>query len=223
MRYDEAWDAYFVALDEAEPSGGSVVRCSRTQPNDTIDVEVVLNGADGAEVYSMKAALTCNAYASAVSEPVYLYSISDAELTPEPQTCRRRVIQVEGIGESLVESRFVSTMGYALWMPEGVFSYVSDDRGDCFIPENPNAAGVELVIAPATDEALSAGEVSSESLENGVSWIRSDREFAGTIERTYLIDLPELRLIAAATFPAEAAEGYGARLDEMLRTLEPTA
>lgn len=218
VRYDEAWDAYFVALGDAEECDAASVRCSRTQPNDTIDVEVVSQ--DGV---TLKAVLTQNAYADAVSTPVFLYSIQDAELTPEPQKRHSRLISLEGLEERVAECRFVSTAGYALWVPEGVLRCALEDRGDCFVPEDPEAAEVELVIAPAADEEILTGDVRTETLASGAVLTWTEAERAGSIERTYLIELSEMRFRAVAVYPKEAAEGYGARLDEMLRTMEPAA
>lgn len=79
VRYDEAWDAYYVGLGDVGDSYTQIASVSQLEDGST-QVEVTMGSYDVPQMYTMQAVLAPNPYADGMADPVYLYSVSSASL-----------------------------------------------------------------------------------------------------------------------------------------------
>ncbi|MDO4549530.1 MAG: hypothetical protein Q4D04_15680 [Clostridia bacterium] len=239
VRYDEAWDAYFVGLGdkgdiETRISGYSFLE------DGTVEVEVVMSSFDEVELYTMTASLEPNPYADAVTGGTYAYSVSEAILSESSPDYRIRSIMREGDEEEIAEVRYYSPYGYQIWYdPDLMERTSSDDDGyDEFAPIDPDALmPVSLTVVPveaAADEidelfheavadhragGWDMGEIETGELDGGMSFAVCEGVSDGVVVRLYLLKGVSQAYSVTAVFPEEATEGYGARLDIMVGTI----
>lgn len=151
---------------------------------------------------------------------------------------RASVILIEGMEEEITETLYVSEQGYSLWydaerlLPTELYGHT------CFAPdgmiEEPaiSLLIVDAEINPEDGEAFLGeavggygpeAEISNpswETLENGITIGSISAVEEGVVYRFYLIMDDVNVLCLTATYPQEAAEGYGARFDWLVRTIE---
>lgn len=153
-----------------------------------------------------------------------------------PQT-RQTIVMMEGMEEEIQETLFDSGLGYSIWyeadrlVPSEQYGHVT------FVPvdggEEPviSLMIVQAEIAKEQAEAFlgeavggyePTAEISEpvwETLENGVVIGTVDAMEEGRIDRFYLVMGGDQVLCITATYPLEAAEGFGVRFDRMVKTI----
>lgn len=229
VRYDEAWDAYFVELKDSDDAHTRILT-ARVQPNDTIDVEVEMTSENLSTPLTLKASLSRNSAAGADADPTYQYRITHSTVTPDVSE-RRKVL--ESSEAPVEEVRFDSTSGYALWIPDSNYRTVVSGEGESIIPtQTEDEREVALEIAQQSmDEPLQTplssapalSDVHTESLANGWTLRWTETERGGITQRQYTIEGAEGCWNATLTCPTEWMDSYGTRLDEILHTMEPVA
>lgn len=155
----------------------------------------------------------------------------------EGAAMRERTIQMEGAEEIIQETYFASENGYSLWIPEG-FSVTSDEGSDTIWATDAEEDSVNMTIVPvqidpSEDDAFLAeatggfefedaqiSDPTEWTLESGLNVKSAEVAFEGNIYRFYLISGEDMIYCLSATFPAEAIEGYGARLAEIVESFE---
>lgn len=226
VRYDEAWDAYFVAPVDADGVAAEPV-IGRVQPNGTIDAELAFRA--GGTSYALRAVLTGNRYLDGIADPAYPYAVAMAELQPDVEQRRTREAVVGGTAQTVDEARFVSTCGYALWFDDSRLTRATGEDGDrfrCIDPET-GAPGAELTIAPADaaretellGRAMDAAQTGEAVLDSGLRCRWTETSAGGRTVRRYLIQGCGLSLEATLTQPA-GAEGADLLVDALL-SMEP--
>lgn len=160
-----------------------------------------------------------------------------AETTSAADT-RVSVILIEGTEEEITETLYESEQGYSLWydaerlVPTELYGHT------CFAPdatiEEPaiSLLIVDTDINPEDGEAFlgeavggygpeaEISEPAWETLENGITIGTISAVEEGVVYRFYLVMDDVNVLCLTATYPLEAAEGFGVRFDHMVRTIE---
>ena len=160
---------------------------------------------------------------------------------PAQPEVRERVISIEGMDETIVETSYVSANGFQLWYPADLLTVSEVDGQTHFQLSEPveTLPDAGLIIVPAdvpVDEAdallqevrdsygsdVQVSEIAAWTNESGVviqtfeAW-QSDRA-----DRFYLAVGNDAVYCLTATYLPEMTEGIGARLEAMVRTLEIT-
>ena len=218
VRYDEAWDAYFVSLGSDCCADAELIS-GRVQPNDTVSVE--LEASSGGKSYMVRAVLARNRYLDGVTDPVYLYSVVSTQIDPGVEQRRERQVEIGGAPQPAGEVRFVGAGGCALWYCDEQVQAFTDAEGDHFRPVD--GADAELTIAPAESEEAAlahlsaASERQEETLASGLTCQWIEIEWGERIERRYLIRGESGLWTATLTGPAgsEALDWLNAALETM--------
>lgn len=150
---------------------------------------------------------------------------------------RDRAIQIEGTEEIIHETYFASENGYSLWIPDG-FSVTGGEGMDTIYAADAEEDSVNLTVVPAQidpaesdaflaeatggfdPETAQISDPTEWTLESGLNVKSVEVTFEGEIYRFYLISGEDMIYCLTATFPEEAAEGYGARLAEIVESFE---
>lgn len=227
VRYDEGWDSYFVMMADG---GESWTEMSEPTWNEdgTATVDVSLNAYGTPDILVMRATLAANPYADAVTEPTYLYSVSAAEIIEKNPVSRTRVIEMEGTQEEIVEARYTSEFGFTIWLDaerffasadpatEGLERFESINNPDVtltIVPVEITAEEAESFLAEALFELEEVSEQREVEMENGLYCISAEGLSEGMAYRFYLVVSDSGAFAITASFPEEAMEGSGARLE----------
>ena len=218
VRYDEAWDAYFVSLGSDCRADAELIS-GRVQPNDTVSVE--LEASSGGKSYMVRAVLARNRYLDGVTDPVYLNSVVSTQIDPGVEQRRERQVEIGGAPQSAGEVRFVGAGGCALWYCDEQVQAFTDAEGDHFRPgrrrgrrADHRAGGVGGGGACAPFRRFRAQE---ETLASGLTCQWIEIEWGERIERRYLIRGESGLWTATLTGPAgsEALDWLNAALETM--------
>lgn len=238
IAYDADWDAYTVGLGDV---GDSYTRIKAVHANGdgTFGVDVAMEDGEGRELYVMTSTLAPNPYADAVSDGTFPYSVSEGILTEVGPEVRTRTVSMEGEPEDITETRYENPYGYSLWYGDAFIIKQDDTDASMveFVPVDPDAlAPVSLTIArnevedgeALFEEALAdhraagfeVGEIETGTLESGLAYRQCECVSEGVVSRFTLVEGDMGSYCVTATFPVEAAEGYGVRLDMAVKTIE---
>lgn len=150
---------------------------------------------------------------------------------------RTRVTAREGMEEEILETRFESRLGYALWYDAAQFTYYPggmEEGGDMFVPASGDAVtpvylsatlktGISPEDAVAQQESRFAAdgleETSDQVLESGAACRVVAAERAGVFYRVYLFETGEDVLAIETACAAEAEEGFGSRLADLVGSI----
>lgn len=233
-RYDEAWDAYMVGLGDVGDSATHIAGYSFIEDG-TVMVDVVMSSHDEPELYTMLAGLEPNP--DGIS---YAYSVNEGILSEVGPSVRTRVVLMQGEDEEITETRYYSPYGYELWYDANLVRLNSPEGAgyEEFVPIDPDAlppVSLTIVLADASEDEV--GELFNEAIADhaNANWAMTDiwpdnldsglpcqvcEGFKdGVIIRLYQIRGALGTYCVTAMFPEEAIEGYGARLDVMIKTL----
>ena len=161
-----------------------------------------------------------------------------AAAAAESAVTRETTIMIEGTEETIVETLYESPLGYRVWYPADWFAASHEGECDFFdsVDEEANV-GVSIAdqqIAPEYADETLAGEVEI-ALANGGELVGDVREWqleSGAIVKcaelvygdafnpSYYICVEDKVFCVACFYPAEAAEGYGRRIEQMISTFE---
>ncbi len=156
---------------------------------------------------------------------------------------RRRMIMVEGMEETIIEAKYDSRLGFSLWYSPEWFKIVDDafESGETsFLVESVYAEEFDTVcfleFLPATVTGLDGdgflAQMPGRYGAKDVSEIHEERTETGCTLRWrggwlddkgiefYVISKDGREAQAVAVVGEELLEGYGRRLDEMVRTVE---
>ncbi len=151
---------------------------------------------------------------------------------------RESTIMIEGMEEKIVETRYESANGFSLWYPADMFKVEDFYGNDKILPADETIEGVELLIVPVDipveeSEGLiqeagggymegeaEIGEIEKYVLESGLEVSRVEVLCEGVVNRFYLITGNDKVFCLTATFPLEAAEGFGVRFENIIAGFE---
>lgn len=151
---------------------------------------------------------------------------------------RESGVVIEGIEETISETRYESENGFALWYPSETFRVYSEYGHETIVPLDETVDDVSLMIVPVDipvdqaeafiheatggympDEAV-ISEITEWKLDSGLNVKTVQATLAEEIHRFYLITGEESVYCVTAMFPLEALEGYGVRLERIVSTME---
>lgn len=173
-------------------------------------------------------------YEGALDGDARLLSLSDCAM--DEVRCAGEVM-VEGTPEAVELTAFVGDGGYLLWYDAQAFAALEDaDGGVCFVLTSPDAGdGVGLRISVRQDgdgAALLSALKSELEAEGYVLTVAEEARLpqdcaggwicAGTDEemQVYVFGTGASVYCAQAFYPAEAAEGWGARVYDIIATMK---
>ncbi len=176
---------------------------------------------------------------------ISLCAFAETDAVAQPET-RTTVITLEGMEEEITETLYVSEDGYSIWYQSDMLNLDTNIGHAYFAPVNENTedgavdftSDIYMVIVPIeipyedTDAFLLEatggfdpsvaviGEATAETLENGIE-IKNVAVIENDIVYCYyLVTNAEMVLCITAAYPTEAAEGFGVRFHNTLRTIE---
>lgn len=175
-----------------------------------------------------------------------LLLLTGAALAEDTPQTRKTIIFLEGMEETITETRLDTGRGYAIWYDAEMFALMPEDEGggmDTLLPAHDTASqAIAFSVVPSgamTEEyAAETAEAIPESLaDNGFTVAPIDvatlaqpylvSGYQGTKEdaviEVYFINAEDEYYTITLEYPQEAAEGYGARMQGMLLTFEPVA
>lgn len=156
----------------------------------------------------------------------------------ESAVTREQTIMIEGTEEVIVETLYESPLGYRLWYPADWF--VASHEGECdFFDSVDKEANVGVSIADQeispeyADESLNAeieiaranggeliGDIREWQLESGAIIKCAELAYGDTFNPIYYICVEDKVFCVACFYPAEAAEGFGMRIEQLISTFE---
>lgn len=151
---------------------------------------------------------------------------------------RESTVMIEGTEESITETLYESPQGFRIWYPADLFIVTHEDGNDYFgtVPGFVDA-GVAIVDGQmsyqAADEMLGAeiemsianggsmmGEIEEWKLESGVIVKHVEIIYGDNHNPVYNLYGSDRVFCISCYYPAEAAEGIGARIERMISTFE---
>lgn len=153
------------------------------------------------------------------------------------ETVRVHEMLLEGINEQVTETLYQSGEGYEIWYPSDYLTPGEQYGHTCLYPIGAEGEGdTYFLIVPAQADPADAEALLSEAVggfgpdaqisepvwttnESGALLGSVQAEEDGVIYRYYLAAGAEELLLITSCFPAEAAEGFGARFDRMAETI----
>lgn len=235
-RYDEAWDAYMVSLGDV---GDSYTYIANYEYNEdgTVMVNVVMGSHDEPVLYSMLSTLAPNPNGAGYT---YAYSVTEGILSEVGPDVRIHTVSMEGEEEYIIETRYVSPYGYEIWYDAEMMMLNSADGDgyDEFVPAFPDAlpsVSLTIMLADVPDdeagslldeivaEYTAAGwkmtEIRPDELDSGLPCMICEGSDGNVVIRLYSFEGALGLYCVTASFPEEATEGFGKRLDIMVKTL----
>jgi len=183
---------------------------------------------------------------SFVLAALMLLSVFAAAEGIQPAT-RTSTITIEGVEEEITETQYISDAGYSVWYQPELYKLDTPDGQAHFFAidstpegEEPGllTSGAYLLIVPADiayedaeaflmeatggfdPETAMVSDIVTETFEDGTE-IKNICVLEGDIAYSYCIYTDgETILCITAVCPLEAIEGWGARLDHILHTIE---
>jgi len=156
----------------------------------------------------------------------------------ESAVIREKTIMIEGTDEVIVETLYESPLGYQLWYPADWFAAYHEEECDFFdaIDEEANV-GVSIADQEITpeyaDETLTGeieialanggelvGDIRQWQLESGATVKCAELTYGDAFNPVYYICVEDKVFCVACFYPADAAEGFGRRIEEMITTFE---
>lgn len=172
------------------------------------------------------------------SKDGHLFEIGDIGVEPEK---REAVIEIEGTKEEYTEIQYISENGYSIWYPESVVPMERYGHEGFASEEGSEDAAFHMVLVPEGDMSLdeaylkeAAGnfKASGEYKKVTVSKIKKltaeDKKVTikkiqvvhdETADWFYLVKGKKQTLLITVSMPTEGMEGWGARADQMIRTI----
>lgn len=165
-----------------------------------------------------------------------VFEIGDIGVEPEKRTAS---ITLEGAEEQYTEIEYVSSNGYTIWYPESLQPEMLNGFEGFVLREDQET---QVIIVPQTGEMKlndsylkeAAGNFKSSGKYQKVTVSKIQKLKAedekvsirmievvhdDTADRFYLVKGNEKVLLITASMKAEALEGLGARIDEMIKTI----
>ena len=156
-------------------------------------------------------------------------------LAEAPVQTRTSVLEIEGVGEEVVETLFEGE-GFSLWYPSELLKATDYYGNVSFVPVDEAVTDVTFIVVfaeiPAEEsEAFIAeatggyepewviSEVSEMATESENAVLTVEAVLDGETHRYYLVQGEAGCLCITAMFPTEAAEGYGVRFDALVKTI----
>jgi len=154
---------------------------------------------------------------------------------------RESVVMIEGTEEFITETLYESPQGFLVWYPADLFA-VTHEEGTDYFDTAPDfiEAGVAIVDGQmsyqAADEMLEAeiemsianggsviGEIEEWQLESGMTVKHAQIIYGDNHNPIYYLYGRDRVFCVSCYYPAEAAEGIGARIERMVSTFELAA
>ena len=158
------------------------------------------------------------------------------------EVLRERPLVVNGVEETLIESKYVSQNGYAMWIdadhfwPASVYGGDNDEfvdtasalRGDersvtvLMVPTEVPSGEAESFIgeAVAMYPPENVSELAKVVLPSGLEYCVQQAVEEGIVYRFYAIKGPEYLVCVTAGFPEAVMDEYVTRVDAMINTVE---
>lgn len=151
---------------------------------------------------------------------------------------RESIATIEGLEETIVETLYESPQGFRVWYPADLFDVSHEDGNDYFLsavagadvgvaivdPQMPSEYIDEFVaelleISIANDGRI-MGEVEQRELASGITVKHADIVFDDDFNSVYYVYDAHRLFCISCYYPTEAAEGWGARIEQMISTIE---
>lgn len=165
-----------------------------------------------------------------------LFEIGEIGVEPEKRTAS---MTLEGVEEQYTEIEYVSKNGYTIWYPEnlqpeminGFEGFVLRDTKEAQVTIVPQTGEMDLdesYLKEAAGNFKSSGEYKKVMVskiqklkadDTNVSVQMIEAVHDDTADRFYLVKGKDQILLITASMKAEALEGLGARVDEMVKTI----
>jgi len=157
------------------------------------------------------------------------------------QETRERTVMLEGIEETITETMYLSPNGFSLWYPADLFKVVSEYGHETIVPADETIENVSLMIVPVDipveeseafiyeatggymEDEAEISEVQEGKLDSGLDVKSVQAALAEEIHRFYLITGADKVFCLTAMFPIETAEGFGARMEQIISTFDIAA
>lgn len=167
-----------------------------------------------------------------------MLAVSGISAMAEPVPSREGTVIVEGMEEQVTEFQYESLNGFTFWYPIEYFMVVCENDYDVVYPADAEIEGVSMTIVPVEvpveeadallDEAMGGymegeaeiGDIQEMQISETVNAKTVDVICEDVVYRFYLITGNEKVFCLMATFPLEALEGFGTRLDSVVSTFE---
>ena len=151
---------------------------------------------------------------------------------------RENTVVIGGIEEKITETMYVSPSGFTLWYPADMFAVAQDNENECITPVNAADGACYLMIVPVeipVEEAdafiheatggymegeAEISEIQEGQLDSGLDVKSVQAVTAEEYHRYYLITGKGRVFCVTAIFPLEAAEGFGARMEQIIATFD---
>ena len=177
------------------------------------------------------------------SKDGFVFELGDIGVEPEKRTA---IIEIEGIEETYTEIRYVSDNGFALWFPENMMAATIHGHEGFTNKAGSGESSAEMIIVPEGDMKLndsylkeaagnfkSSGEYKKVTVSKVKSLTSDDKNVKirmievvhdDTADCFYIVQGKEQGLLITVSLDAEALEGWGARINKMIQSIEfPTA
>ena len=177
------------------------------------------------------------------SKDGFVFELGDIGAEPEKRTA---TIEIEGTEETYTEIRYVSDNGFALWFPENMMAATIHGHEGFTNKAGSGEYSAEMIIVPEGDMKLndsylkeaagnfkSSGEYKKVTVSKVKSLNSDDKNVKirmievvhdDTADCFYIVQGKEQGLLITVSLDAEALEGWGARINKMIQSIEfPTA
>ncbi len=163
--------------------------------------------------------------------------LSGMACAEEAQT-RESIIIIEGYEETIVETLYESPQGFRIWYPADLF-VVTHEEGNDYFESDAEIIDVGLAIVDSqvshefVDELLAEmleisiandgqimGEVEQRELASGVTVRHVDIVFDDDFNSIYYVYGAQQVFCISCYYPMDAAEGWDARIEQMISTFE---
>lgn len=169
----------------------------------------------------------------------FVFELGDIGAEPEKRTA---TIEIEGTEESYTEIRYISDEGFALWYPENMMAATIHGHEGFTNKAASGESSAEVLIVPEGEMKLSdsylkeaagnfksSGEYKKVTVSKVKSLTADDKNVKirmievvhdETADCFYIVQGKEQALLITVSLDAEALEGWGARINKMIQSIE---
>ena len=170
------------------------------------------------------------------SKDGYVFELGDIGVEPEKRTAK---ITLEGVEEEYTEVQYLSNNGYSIWYPENLllstinghegFLYKEDSEAEVSIVPEGEMKLTDSYLKKAAGNFKTSGEYKKVTISK-IQKLKADSEDVtikkiqvvhdDTADCFYIVKGKDNAMLITSSMQAEALEGLGARVDQMVRTIE---
>lgn len=173
------------------------------------------------------------------SKDGFVFELGDIGVEPEKRTA---TIEIEGTEETYTEIQYISDNGYMLWFPENMMAVTIHGHEGFTNKASSDETSSEVIIVPEGEMELddsylkeaagnfkSSGEYKKVTVSK-VKTLNSDNKNVtirmievvhdDTADCFYIVKGKDQALLVTASMRTEALEGWGARINKMIQTIE---